>query len=150
MPNKSVLPPHNAATEPMRSSQELSTLERRPPRENDDPYAADREDTEEDSDDEMWDWDSRPKMMSRPSEGRSAEPLLADDAEVEGGLGRGRSSYEGVAGEAEIRERDRRRHEMRSRSPTNTLARSGTLSNAPRKGLLEGNGAMARLDEQEG
>lgn len=79
--------------------------------------------TEEDSDDEMWDWDSRPAMMSRPSEGRSAEPLLPGDVEHDAETGRGRSSYEGVAGETDERERARRRHEMRSRSPTSTSAR---------------------------
>lgn len=116
----------------MSSSQELSSLARRPPRDNDDPYAADREDTEEDSEDEMWDWDSRPQMMSRPSEGRSAEPLLADDVEAAEEVARGRSSYEGVDVAEDTRERERRRHEMRSRSPTSASARSGTLSDAAR------------------
>lgn len=70
--------------------------------------------TEEDSDDEMWDWDIRPK----PSVGPSAEPLLSEEASGE----RGRSSYEGV--EVDERARERRRHEMRSRSPTIASARS--------------------------
>lgn len=70
--------------------------------------------TEEDSDDEMWDWDIRPK----PSVGPSAEPLLSEEASGE----RGRSSYEGV--EVDERARERRRHEMRSRSPTIASARA--------------------------
>ncbi|KAH0615248.1 uncharacterized protein H6S33_000884 [Morchella sextelata] len=72
--------------------------------------------TEEDSDDEMWDWDIRPK----PSEGPSAEPLLSEEAS--GDRERGRSSYEGV--EVDERARERRRHEMRSRSPTSASARA--------------------------
>lgn len=69
---------------------------------------------EEDSDDEMWDWDIRPK----PVEGPSAEPLLADEASGE----RGRSSYEGV--EVDERARGRRRQEMRSRSPASASIRA--------------------------
>lgn len=92
---------------------------------SEDAYAADREDTEEeeedeeDTDDEMWNWDSRPSVINKPSEGQSAEPLLPDDVQR---APRGRSSYESVGGEAE-RERESRRHEMRSRSPTSTSTR---------------------------
>lgn len=89
---------------------------------SEDAYAADREDTEEeDTDDEMWNWDPRPNITNQLSEGRSAEPLLPDDVQR---APRGRSSYESVGGgEVEHRERERRRHEMRSRSPASTTMR---------------------------
>lgn len=93
---------------------------------SEDAYAADREDTEdteEDTDDEMWNWDLRPNITNQLSGGRAAEPLLPDDVQR---APRGRSSYESVGGEVEQREqreRERRRHEMRSRSPASVSTR---------------------------
>lgn len=87
---------------------------------SEDAYAADREDTEEeeDTDDEMWNWDPRPNITNQLPEERSAEPLLPADVQR---APRGRSSYESVGGEVE--QRERRRHEMRSRSPASTSTR---------------------------
>lgn len=108
---------------PRRSEMPLS---QGPPSEgppSEDAYAADQEDTdedEEDTDDEMWNWDPRPNVTSQLSGGRAADPLLPDDVQR---ATRGRGSYESVGGEVEQRERERRRHEMRSRSPTNISTR---------------------------
>lgn len=115
-PNRNSLP---RRSKPMPPSQDPPSED--PPSE--DAYAADREDTEEgeeeeDTDDEMWNWDPRPNITNQLSEGRSAEPLLPDDVQR---ASRGRSSYESVGGEVE--QRERRRHEMRSRSPASTSMR---------------------------
>lgn len=92
---------------------------------SEDAYAADQEDTDEDEDegtddDEMWNWDPRPNVTSQLSGGRAADPLLPDDVQR---TPRGRSSYESVGGEVEQREREARRHEMRSRSPVSVSTR---------------------------
>jgi len=75
--------------------------------------------TSDDEEDAMTPWDiaARPGMVTRAaSEGRSAQPLLE-----ESGLqrGRGETSYEGTG---EVEARARRRHEMRSRSPSGAAA----------------------------
>lgn len=114
-------------------------LSQGPPSEDppsEDAYAADQEDTgedeDEDTDDEMWNWDPRPNVTSQLSGGRAADPLLPDDVQR---TPRGRSSYESVGGEVEQRERERRRHEMRSRSPVNNIS---TRLVQPRKWFGDG------------
>lgn len=57
--------------------------------------------------------------MNRLSEGRSADPLLDDDDE-ESSRGVTNSPYSAIR---EIQEAARRRHEMRSKSPTITTTR---------------------------
>ncbi|KAI5793159.1 hypothetical protein EDC01DRAFT_655388 [Geopyxis carbonaria] len=91
-----------------------------------------RNDETDDEEDDLMDGarDTRPGLISRPSEGRSAEPLL-EDGLWEGDRGRGNTSYEGVR---EVEERARLRHEMRSRSPASAAAK---LANR-RKYILAG------------
>ncbi|KAF8247838.1 hypothetical protein K440DRAFT_550267 [Wilcoxina mikolae CBS 423.85] len=60
-----------------------------------------------------WDTAARPGIITRAaSEGRSSQPLL-DDSDLQ--RGRSETSYEGTG---EVEARARRRHEMRSRSPS--------------------------------
>lgn len=90
------------------------------------------DDTDEEEERTMSTWDKppRPGLVSRPSDGRAAQPLLDDGEGGSGDLGdrwgaggergRGITSYEGPR---EVTERERRRHQLRSRSPTTMAAK---------------------------
>lgn len=75
----------------------------------------------DDNDDErnMSRENNRPELVSRPSDGRAAEPLLKDDAQSGEPGERGRSNYE-------VEEQSRRRHQMRSQSPKSAASKHAT------------------------